>query len=139
MNNYSFSNVALTVNGVSISGYATGDDVIQARRREDAFSDVVGASGDMLVIKNSNRSGEFLIRLQQGAGSNAYLNSIFLLQEAGAFSAVLIGIVDTLTGDSALGTLGYLTKPADMVRGTGANDQEWVFVVEEYNALFPSI
>ena len=139
MNNYSFTNVAVAVNGVTLSGFGAGDDVIQGRRREDAFSDVVGADGLMLVTKTSNRSGEFIIRLLQGSSDNAYLNALFLAQEAGVFAAVAVSVVDTVTGDSAVGTQGYITKPADMTRGAGANEQEWVFVVEEYNALFPSL
>ena len=82
---------------------------------------------------------EFIQRLQQGSSFNAYLNALFVAQEAGAFVAVAIGVVDTVTGDSAIGTQGYITKPADMVRGTGGNEQEWIIVVEEYNALFPSV
>ncbi len=139
MNNYSFTNVSVAVNGVTGSGFGVGDDVIQGRRREDAFADTVGADGKMLVTKTANRSGEFILRLQQGASYNAYINSLFLAQEAGVFAAVAISVVDTVTGDSAVGTQGYITKPADMVRGAGGNEQEWVFVVEEYNALFPSL
>ncbi len=139
MNTYSFTNVSVTVNGVTGSGYGAGDDVIQGRRREDAFSDIVGADGQMLVTQNANKSGEFIQRLQQGSSFNAYLNALFVAQEAGAFVAVAIGVVDTVTGDSAIGTQGYITKPADMVRGTGGNEQEWIIVVEEYNALFPSL
>lgn len=139
MNSYSFTNVAVAVNGVTLSGFGAGDDVIQGRRREDAFSDTVGADGLMLVTKTSNRSGEFIIRLLQGSSDNAYLNSLFLAQEAGAFAAVAVSVVDTVTGDSAVGTQGYITKPADMTRGAGANEQEWTLVVEEYNALFPSL
>jgi hypothetical protein len=139
MTNYSFTNVAVLINGVSISGFGAGDDVVQGRRREDAFTDIMGADGNMLVTKNANRSGEFIIRLQQGASSNAYINGLFLTQEAGAFTAAVITVIDTLTGDSAIGTQSYITKPADMTRGEGGNEQEWMFVVEEYNALFPSL
>ncbi len=136
---YSFTNVSVAVNGVTLSGFGAGDDVIQARRREDAFTDLVGADGLMIVTKTSNRSGEFIIRLLQGSRDNAYLSALFLAQEAGVFAAAAISVVDTSTGDSAVGTQGYITKPADMTRGSGANEQEWVIVVEEYNSLFPSI
>ena len=139
MNNYSFTNVAVLINGVSIGGFGAGDDVIQGRRREDAFADIVGADGKMLVTKNANRSGEFIMRLLQGSASNAYINGLFLAQEAGAFAAAAITVIDTLTGDSAIGVQAYITKPADMTRGAGGNEQEWMFVVEEYNALFPSL
>lgn len=140
MNNYAFSNVSVTVNGVTLSGYGEGDDPVQGRRREDAYTDQVGADGKMLRIASSNESGEFIIRLQQGVSSNTYLNAIFEAQAVmGGSSIVAIGVVDTVTGDSAVGTQGYITKPADMTRGAGANDQEWVFVVESYRALFPSL
>jgi hypothetical protein len=70
---YSFKNITLLVNGVEITGFADGDDVLTASRRVDSASDLIGADGKMMVSLSADRSGEFTFRLQQVSGSNKYL------------------------------------------------------------------
>ena len=56
---YSFQNTVMLVNGVEITGWADGDDVIKIARRADSASDKIGASGDMMVSISADKSGEF--------------------------------------------------------------------------------
>jgi hypothetical protein len=139
MKSYSFKNTVMLVAGVPISGFAQGDDVVQGQRRVDAFSDEVGADGNLLVLQNADESGQFTIRLQQSSDSNAYLNGLFQQQARGTFIAVPVTFKDIVNGEIIGGSKGYITKPADVTRGTGANTQEWVLVVEKYDALFVTI
>jgi len=136
MKQYAFENVAPMINSFPLSGFAPGDDAISGDRREDAFSDEVGADGEMLVTKTSNKSGLFIFKLQQSSSSNSYLNGLFVLQETGIFAPVIVSVVDTVTGDSLVGVQGYIKRPAPMTRGAGANTQTWEIVVEDYNAIF---
>ena len=136
MQTYSFLSTILLVNGVPITGYANGDDVIQGARRVDAFTDVVGADGRMIVSQNADRSGQFTIRLQQESESNIYLNSIFDRAERGLFLPVSTQFKNVVSGEIIGGSRGYITKPADFARGTVAQDQEWIIVVEDFNVLF---
>lgn len=130
MKEYSFLNVSLLINGVEISGYAEGDDVIQVARREDSASDVVGADGEMSLSVNANRSGTVTFRLQQTSDSNAYMSSLINAAEAAVNPVVTVQMTDVNTGDLAQGSKGYVTRPADMARGSQSSDQEWVVVVE---------
>ena len=136
MKEYSFLNVSLLVNGVEISGYAEGDDVIQVARREDSTQDVVGADGEMSLALNANRSGTVTFRLQQTSNSNAYLSGLVNVGEVGGLgTTVTVQMIDVESGDLAVGTKGYITKPADMARGSNSNAQEWVLVVENLYML----
>jgi len=139
MTKYSFQDQVALVNGVPLSGFAEGDDVIQGDRREDAFTDVVGADGKMLVTQTSNRSGDIIFRLLKGSASNAYLGALFAQQERGDFEAVAVSVINTKSGDSQIGTKGYIKKPAPIAMGNGAQAQEWTITVENYEAIFGAL
>lgn len=131
MKEYSFLNMSVLVNGVELTGWAEGDDVIQAERLEDSVSHVVGADGEMSLALNANRSGQFTFRLQQTSDSNLLLSQLINAAEAlGSSAIVTVQTTDVVTGDLAAGSKGYITRPANMARGTGTNPQEWVLVVE---------
>jgi len=137
MRAYSFQNTVVLVNGVEITGWAEGDDVIKISRRTDSASDKVGAGGDMMVSITSDKSGEITFKLQQTSSSNKYLTDIVARQEAGAAAFVPVTVLfqDTYRNDLATGTVGYIKKPSDMTRGTQASDTEWTMVVERLDML----
>lgn len=134
---YSFQNTVMLINGVEITGWADGDDVINIARRTDSASDKVGADGSMMVSLSADKSGEFTFKLQQTSSSNKYLASLIALQEGGAKTFVPVNALfqDTYRNDLATGTIGYLKKLTDMTRGTQGNTQEWVVVVERLDML----
>jgi hypothetical protein len=137
MRPYSFQNTVMLVNGVEITGWADGDDVISISRRTDSASDKVGADGRMMVSISADRSGEITFKLQMTSSSNRYLSSLIALQEAGAakFVPVTVMFQDTFRQDLATGTIGYLKKPADLTRGSQAGNTEWTCVVERLDML----
>ena len=136
MKEYSFLNTLLLVNGVEIGGYDEGDDVITLARINDSAAHKVGTDGEMTVSISADRTGGVTFRLMQTSDSNAYLSGLISSQENGAFVPLFIQFKDTLGGDLGSGTQGYITKPADMVRGTNANNQEWVINVERLDMLY---
>lgn len=138
MKRYSFNDVVMLVNGVEITGWADGDDVIQVKRRTDSISDKVGAGGDMMASVSADRSGEMTFKLQQTSGSNKYLKNLLALMENSnqTFVPVTVTMQDTYRRDLASGSTGYIKKPADMTRGAQANNQEWTIVVERLDLTF---
>jgi len=134
---YSFQNTVVLVNGVEITGWADGDDVIKIARRADSASDKIGAGGDMMVSISADKSGEFTFKLQQTSGSNKYLMSLCALQEGGAKTFVPVNVLfqDTYRQDMATGTVGYLKRPPELGRGAQAGTQEWTVVVERLDML----
>ena len=135
MKTYSFLNTIVLVNGVEITEWAEGDDVIQFSRINDSISHVIGASGEMAVSISADRSGQFTFNLQQVAGSNAYLSGLLAAAENGAFVPVFVQFKDTEGNDLASGTQGYIPKYADASRGTNINGQEWRVIVERLDML----
>ena len=135
MKDYSFLNTLLIVNGIEISGFDEGDDVIALERINDSAAHKIGADGEMSVSISADRSGTVTFRLMQTADSNSYLSGLVTAQENGVFVPIFVQFKDTVGGDLGSGTQGYITKPAGMNRGVGVNSQEWVIVVERLDLL----
>lgn len=141
MKRYSFQDCVMLVNGVEITGWDEGDDVIKVSRRADAITDKVGAGGEMMVSVSADRSGEFAFKLQQTSSSNKYLQQLMDLQQASGSNFVPIGVLfqDTYRNDMASGASGYLKKPPEMSRGANAGTQEWTVVVERLDLVFGNV
>jgi len=135
MKEYSFLDTILLVNGVEVSNFDEGDDTIQLARLNDSASHKIGTDGEMTVSISADRSGSVTFRLMQTSDSNVYLSGLVTAQENGAFVPVFVQFKDTRGHDMGSGTQGYITKPADMTRGTNANAQEWVVIVERLDLL----
>lgn len=141
MRRYSFQDTVMVINGVEITGWDEGDDTIQVKRRVDSITDKVGAGGDMMVSISADKSGEFTFKLQQTSSSNKFLNNILMTQEAAGSVFVPVSVLfqDTYRRDMASGTVGYIKKPADMIRGATGQSQEWVVVVERLDLAFGDV
>lgn len=131
MQNYSFLNTVLIINGIEMSGYDSGDDVIVLERREDSASDIVGADGELIVGISADRSGTCVFRLLQASDSNGFLSGLINIQEnAGVIVPILAIFRDTVGQDLATGLQGYINKPSGMTRGMAPNAQEWKLTFE---------
>lgn len=135
MKEYSFLDTLLLVNGVEISGFDEGDDVITLDRINDSASHKIGTDGEMTVSISADRSGTVVFRLMQSSDSNKYLSALITSQENGAFVPIFVQFKDTRGNDLGSGTQGYITRPASMSRGTNANAQEWTITVERLDLL----
>ena len=134
---YSFQNTVMLVNGVEITGWDDGDDVIQIERLSDSASHKIGAGGEMMVSLSADKSGTFKFKLQQTSSSNKYLMSLCALQEGGAKTFVPANCLfqDTYRQDLATGTVGYIKRPPALGRGANAGTQEWEIVTERLDLL----
>ncbi len=135
MKEFSFLNIILLVNGVPIEGFDEGDDVITLERINDSAAHKVGTDGEMTVSISADRSGTMTFRLNQSSDSNLFLSGLIIAQENGAFVPIFAQFKDTKGLDLASGTQGYIQRPANMVRGTNSQPQEWVIVVERLDLL----
>lgn len=136
MKDVSFLNTLLLVQGVRITGFDEGDDVIQMRRLADGTTHIVGADGEMIVSVGGDRSGEVIFRLNQASNSSEFLYGLSAAAENGAFAPIFVQLKDLGGGILGSGTQGYIPRPADVVRGAGPNSQEWRIVVERLDLLF---
>ncbi len=138
MYNYSWNECQLSVNFVEIDGMADGSGFVKMARRADSFRDKMTGDGKMVVSANTDRSGEITINLEQTSASNKYIAGLLAASEMGVFVPVTVQFADSITGDVGAGSLGYIKKPAEMVRSIDAENQEWVIVVERLDLLFLS-
>lgn len=138
MKRYSFQDTIMVVNGVEITGWADGDDVIDIERRADSITDKMGADGGMMISVGTDKSGSVKFKLMQTSPSNTYLTGLIALQEAAGSTFVPCFLLfrDTYRQDLATGTNGYIKKPAKMTRGAQGNTQEWEIVVERLDLAF---
>ncbi len=141
MRTYSFTNTIAIVNGVEMTAWADGDDVMSVSRRVDSASDKVGVGGEMMVSVATDKSGTIKFKLQQVSPSNKFLNALIDGQEGGSgtFVPIQVRFQDTYRQDLAQGTSGYIMKQPDMVRGEKAVNQEWTIVVESLSMAFGAI
>jgi len=135
MKQYSFANITLLIQGIEISGFDEGDDVIALDRLSDSAAHTIGADGEMTVSLSLDRSGTVGFRLLSTSTSNAFLSGLINAQENGAYIPVFVQMKDNLNNDLGSGTQGYIQRPASMVRGANVQPQDWVIVVERLDML----
>ncbi len=134
---YSFANVSLSINGVEMVDWAEGDDIITCARRENAVNDVVGADGKMTPVVMANKSGTITFSLKHSSASCQFLYDMSAAAQADTSAFVPLGVQmnDIKLADTANGTQGYISKPADMVRGANLGTAEWELVVEDLDLV----
>lgn len=136
MQMYSFLTNTLLLDGVPVTGWSEGDDVIKVARSVDSASDKVGSGGSMMVSVSGNRSGTFTIKLQKTSPSNAYLMAKVYAMESLILVPVAVKIQDTFRQDMAAGAQCYIKRMSDQVWGENAGDQEWVIRVANLIQIF---
>lgn len=130
MQQYSFGKTVLLINGVEITGYDEGDDVITIRRLNDNSSHILSADGVMTVSFSPDRSGEIIFRVNQASDINGLLASLVLAQEQNVLVPISVQFTDLNGNDIMSATDGYIPRPADVIRGVKSQANEWRIVVE---------
>lgn len=134
---YGWQSNHVFVNGIEITGFADGDDVLMLKRLNDSGSHKVGVEGTMFISLSADKSGEITLKLMQTGRGNKYLNAIANAQGGGPATYIPCEVLwqDTNRQDVGIGTHGYIKKPAELTRGATQNPQEWVIVVERLDEL----
>lgn len=131
MQQYSFGKTVLLINGVQITGYDEGDDVITIRRLNDNSTHIISADGVMTVSFSPDRSGEIIFRVNQASDINGLLSSLVTTQEQNVLVPITVQFTDLNGADIMSATEGYIPRPADVIRGLNSQAQEWRIVVEK--------
>lgn len=132
MNFHAFGNLLPMLNGIPLTGFAEGDDVINVKRNADTFGHKVGADGRMTAYRNSDESGTVTLKFMQGSEGSKVFDTIFTQLSAKSIPFVPAGfaLMNPSTGENVVAAPGYIKRPADWVRGTNVNEEEWEFVCE---------
>lgn len=133
---YSWLTNHFFINGVEITGFGEGDDVLSVKRRKPMASDKMGAGGKMMVSLLTDKSVEVRVKLQQTSPSNSYLNKLAMTMEGPATFVPVEGLwQDTYRQDRGVTSLGYISEIPEFRRGEEAGEQEWAFVFERGDFL----
>lgn len=134
---YGWQTNHVLVNGIEITGFADGDDVLTLKRLTDAASHKIGVNGDMFISLSADKSGEITMKLMQTGKGNKYLNGLANAQGGGPGTFIPVELLwqDTYRQDRGVGTHGYIKKPAEITRGGQQNTQEWTIVVGRLDEL----
>lgn len=122
---YAFEDVLVLIDGVPITGWADGDDVISVARDVDTYSKLVGAAGDVALLKNADRSGVATLRLLQTSNANKILTAKVKLQDSGVISPFPFSVKDLNGDDLVLAEQAVVKVVPEMRFGTGHNEREW--------------
>ena len=133
MNFHAFGKLLPMLNGIPLTGFAEGDDVINIKRNSDTFGHKVGADGKMTTYRSSDKSGTVTMKFMQGSEASKVFDTIFSIQASvtAPFVPAVFTLLNTTTGESVVAVPGYIKRPADWVRGTNVNEEEWEFVCED--------
>ncbi|MCR8636182.1 MULTISPECIES: DUF3277 family protein [Paenibacillus] len=118
---YDPKNVAITVNGVYITGL--GESMVEITKDENSYETKVGALGDVVRTKINNSLGTIKITLQQTSPQLSYLDTL-----ANSGKVVPISIISSNDPKETTSvTEAFLKKPADRKYGKEAEDREYEF------------
>lgn len=123
---------SVTLNGVVISDWSNGSDVIDAENNQDAGSWTMGADGRGVFSANPDNSGKLTLKIKQHSENNDFLSEKFRQQKSniGLFEPFHLVINDLLNGDVVEATNGFFTTPTKFTRGVGHNAQVWTIEFE---------
>ena len=125
---FDFKQVAMIFGGRILQGFADGE-VITLEPQGDAFSEFVGADGEVTRSKSNNPMWTATIRLSQTSDSNDILMGFFLADQKSNG-----GVVPFLMKDNNGRTLvsseqAYIKRAPNLTMGVETGVREWQIVL----------
>lgn len=125
---YDPAQVAVSVGGVIVTGFSDGDS-ITARRAEDVYLTRVGTDGGVGRSRNSNKMGEFEIRLLQTSEANDRLSALVAANDLTNDGLVTfpISVFDGSGRSLATASQCWIKTIPEAVFGKEVGERVWVF------------
>lgn len=122
--------VLCSLGSIGLSSFADGT-FIEVSRNEDAFSELVGANGDVVRARNRNKSGTVVVTLLAGAPENDLLSALAEEDEL-AGTGVRPFLVKEANGTTVCsGQNAYVRKVATAGFGKESGTREWTIAVTD--------
>jgi len=123
---YSFSKSAFTVDGIKVTGFSEGDDVIMIEPTTELTKQMVGADGSSVVSVTADYSVMITIKLMYTSPFNQYLHAKAKLLRSLASQAIFpVGFVDMGNGETGGCTSASVAVLPTISRGGTAPEMEW--------------
>jgi hypothetical protein len=123
---YAMQNVAVTIDGRPVIGLWEGDDAVTIERNTDLGTPLVGADGASVVSLTSDQSALVTLKLMPNSAMNQYLTQRAKALRAGSQRLLVLGIIDTSTGEGGGCSNVVITKEPNKSYGANASEREWV-------------
>lgn len=128
--NYDPGRIVLVWNGIQIQGYGP-DTFVKASRNEDNFTEQVGANGDVVHVRNRNRTGKVTFTLQDASPSNDLLSAAAIADELSGLQVGPVMIKD-LNGTTLVQCANArIQKYADLEYAAAAGTNDWILMCAE--------
>lgn len=138
MKQYSFYNVDLLIDSVTMEGFSDSAAIITASRSAPQHGKVMDARGKMTAITSADKSGVITFDLLQTSDSNAYLQVRALESHdtgtsgnSDTFVPIQAAMNDKMGKTLVTGVNGFITMQPGIVRGTGVATNTWVMEFEQ--------
>lgn len=122
---YSPDLVSVIIGERPITGFADGES-ITAERNNDAFTRVIGMTGEGARVRSNDRSGKITLKLMQTSPDNEYLSTLFNEDEATAARVFNVMIRDQNGTSLHEAQTAWIVKPANASFGKELADREWM-------------
>ncbi len=128
--NYAPRKVVGTWLGIPVRGWM-GGTFVKAARNEDAFSEDVGAHGDVTVIQSHNQTGTVVVTLQQASPTNDVLSiKLKIAERVGLLHGITSGPLLLKDGNGTTfidAPTAWVRKFADVEYAAQGMGREWTF------------
>lgn len=118
--------VVITVGGNVITGFADGT-FINVERTSDSFSKTVGASGEVVRVRNRDTSGSITLTLLGSSLSNDTLSALAKIDELTGAGVVAFMLKDLAGTTLVAAESCWVKKPANVEFGKELSNREWTF------------
>lgn len=126
---YNPETTIMNISGVDIDGFAEGS-FIKVKRTKDLYSMKSGGHGDVIDVKNPDRSGTITISIISTFNTNDFLSGLLLADESAPNGTKRVPILIKDTNGKTLCTgSGRLKGWPELDRGVEEKAVEWVFNV----------
>lgn len=122
--NYDPGRIIITFKGALIQGYAEGT-FVKVSRAEETFKMSAGAGGDVVRVRNRNKTGSVVITLQAASSSNVTLQANHDLDELTGLGYGALQIKDLNGTTLYIAEKAWVQKPADGEYGADNPNREW--------------
>lgn len=126
MKTYSPKKVAVSFNGIPLTGFAKGS-FIEATQDEDSFAKDMGSDGEAARTQNANEGGKVKLTLMQQSASNDTLSAQHKLDRRTGLGTGVLFIKDASGRTLVNLSEAWIMKPSDVTLADGAQGREWTF------------
>jgi len=131
---YAADQVNIIVGTRRLKGLAEGT-FVEVVRRENTFTDSVGADGEVTRSKTSNRMADVTITLQQTSEDNSYLQNLHNNDENSGAGIVPFKMTDKSGTLIVTGTESWIQKPADVSFGRDSGERSWSIIIAKADII----